>query len=183
MTTYLENYERWLASDRLSEKERDELLAIRQNEDEIRDCFSCYLSFGTAGLDFAKTAACVLAEAGIKAYLFDALRPTPELSFALRELGCVAGINITASHNPKQYNGYKAYWDDGAQLPPEHADTVAASMQSLDIFNDVRMADYDTALSDGRIELLGADMDYIAPNAWGKTYKEQYGNETVGDFL
>ena len=76
---------------------------------------------------FARTAACVLAANGIQVYLFDALRPTPELSFALRELGCVAGINITASHNPKEYNGYKAYWEDGAQLPPEHANTVSAA--------------------------------------------------------
>ncbi|MBO5898821.1 MAG: phospho-sugar mutase, partial [Clostridia bacterium] len=209
---YKENYECWLASDRLSPEERDELLSIREDEEEIRQRFSCYLSFGTAGLrgtmkvgmnamnvhtvayatqglaalilkegraedgvaiaydsryhseEFAKTAACVLAEAGIKAYLFDALRPTPELSFALRELGCVAGINVTASHNPKQYNGYKAYWEDGAQLPPEHADTVAASMQSLDIFADVHLADYDTAVADGRIVLLGAEMDekYLA---------------------
>ena len=83
---------------------------------------------------FAETAASVLAANGIRVYLFDALRPTPELSFALRELSCVAGINITASHNPKEYNGYKAYWEDGAQLPPEHADTVAAEIASLDIF-------------------------------------------------
>ena len=95
---------------------------------------------------FAKTAACVLAANGIRAYLFDALRPTPELSFALRELGCVAGINITASHNPKEYNGYKAYWEDGAQLPPEHADTVSAEINRLDIFRDVKISDYDSAV-------------------------------------
>ena len=113
---------------------------------------------------FAKTSAQVLAAAGIKSYLFDDLRPTPELSFALREYGCVAGINITASHNPKQYNGYKAYWEDGAQLPPEHADTVSASMEALDIFEDVTLADFDQALSDGLIVMLGAETDekYLA---------------------
>ncbi len=113
---------------------------------------------------FAKTAACVLAGNGIKVYLFDDLRPTPELSFALRELGCVAGINITASHNPKEYNGYKAYWEDGAQLPPEHAETVSDEIAKVDIFNDIRTADYDKALSDGMIELIGAEIDekYLA---------------------
>ncbi len=113
---------------------------------------------------FAKTAARVLAAAGIKSYLFDDLRPTPELSFALREYGCVAGINITASHNPKEYNGYKAYWEDGAQLPPEHADTVSAEMEALDIFKDVKLADFDHALSDGLIIMLGAETDekYLA---------------------
>ena len=113
---------------------------------------------------FAKTSAQVLAAAGIKSYLFDDLRPTPELSFALREYGCVAGINITASHNPKQYNGYKAYWEDGAQLPPEHADTVSAQMEALDIFKDVKLADFDKALADGMIVMLGAETDekYLA---------------------
>ena len=108
---------------------------------------------------FAKTAACVLAANGIHAYLFDALRPTPELSFALRELGCVAGINITASHNPKEYNGYKAYWEDGAQLPPEHADVVYAAINSLDIFADVKQISYEEGLQNGSITLLGAEMD------------------------
>ena len=108
---------------------------------------------------FAETAACVLAANNIRVYLFDALRPTPELSFALRELKCVAGINITASHNPKQYNGYKAYWEDGAQLPPEHAATVSSEIDKLDIFNDVKTMDYQTALDQGKITLIGAEMD------------------------
>ena len=108
---------------------------------------------------FAETSACVLAANNIRVYLFDALRPTPELSFALRELKCVAGINITASHNPKQYNGYKAYWEDGAQLPPEHAATVSSEIDKLDIFNDVKTMDYQTALDQGKITLIGAEMD------------------------
>ena len=108
---------------------------------------------------FAKVSACVLAANGIKAYLFDELRPTPELSFALRELHCVAGINITASHNPKEYNGYKAYWEDGAQLPPEHAKTVSAEIEKIDIFKDVKYADFDLALENGDIVLLDQDMD------------------------
>ena len=108
---------------------------------------------------FAETAASVLAANGIKVYLFDSLRPTPELSFALRELGCVAGINITASHNPKEYNGYKAYWEDGAQLPPEHADTVAAEIARLDIFADVQKMPLQEALNRGIVTVIGEEMD------------------------
>ena len=108
---------------------------------------------------FAETSACVLAANGIRVYLFDALRPTPELSFALRELGCVAGINITASHNPKEYNGYKAYWEDGAQLPPEHADTVSAEIDKLDIFRDVKQIPLAKALENGTVRMIGAEID------------------------
>ena len=108
---------------------------------------------------FAETAASVLAANGIQVYLFDALRPTPELSFALRELGCVAGINVTASHNPKEYNGYKAYWEDGAQLPPEHADTVAAEIAKLDIFADVQKMPLQDALATGLVTIIGEEMD------------------------
>ena len=108
---------------------------------------------------FARTAASVLAANGIGVYLFDGLRPTPELSFALRHLQCVAGINITASHNPKAYNGYKAYWEDGAQLPPEHAAVVSEEIGKLDIFNDIKTVDADAAIADGRIRMIGAEVD------------------------
>ena len=108
---------------------------------------------------FAETAAGVLAANGIRVYLFDALRPTPELSFAVRFLGCVAGINITASHNPKQYNGYKAYWEDGAQLPPEHADAVATAIAKLDIFKDVQQISKQEALASGRLTMIGEEVD------------------------
>lgn len=108
---------------------------------------------------FARVSAEVLAAADIPVSIFDELRPTPELSFAIRELGCVAGINITASHNPKQYNGYKAYWDDGAQLPPEHANTVYSEICKIDIFDDVRRIDFDTAVAAGKITVLGREMD------------------------
>ncbi len=113
---------------------------------------------------FARVSAEVLAAADIPVYIFDELRPTPELSFAIRELKCVAGINITASHNPKQYNGYKAYWEDGAQLPPEHANTVYAEICKTDIFNDVKRIDFDKAVADGKITIIGSDMDekYLA---------------------
>ena len=108
---------------------------------------------------FARVSAEVLAAADIPAYIFDELRPTPELSFAIRELGCVAGINITASHNPKQYNGYKAYWEDGAQLPPEHANTVYAEICKTDIFNDVKKLDFDEGVKSGKIIIVGRELD------------------------
>ena len=108
---------------------------------------------------FAREAACVMAANGIPVRLFDSLRPTPELSFAIREYGCIAGINITASHNPKEYNGYKVYWSDGAQLPPGPADRVAAKMQELDVFDCVKTMDYKKALDEGRITLMGTETD------------------------
>ena len=110
---------------------------------------------------FAKVSAEVLAAADIPVYIFDALRPTPELSFALRELKCVAGINITASHNPKQYNGYKAYWEDGAQLPPEHASTVYAEICKTDIFDGVKRVDFDGAVAAGKITIIGKEIDEL----------------------
>ena len=108
---------------------------------------------------FAHCAASVLAANGIKAYIFDSLRPTPVLSFAVRELGAIAGINITASHNPKQYNGYKAYWEDGAQLPPDHAATVSEFIAAADIFDDVKSVDFDEAVKSGIIEYIPASLD------------------------
>ena len=117
-----------------------------------------YDSRNNSGI-FAKISACVLAANGIKAYIFDGIRPTPELSFAIRELGCVAGINITASHNPKEYNGYKAYWEDGAQLPPEHADTVSKEISKVDIFGGVKITDFDSAVKNGSIVIIGSEID------------------------
>ena len=109
--------------------------------------------------EFAKQSACILAANGIKALLFDELRPTPELSFAVRHYGCIAGINITASHNPKEYNGYKVYWEDGAQLPPAEADVVAKEMAATDIFTGVKTMDFDEAVGSGMIRMLGKDTD------------------------
>ena len=118
-------------------------------------CFDCRNNSDT----FAREAACVMAANGIPVRLFEALRPTPELSFAIREYGCTAGINITASHNPKEYNGYKVYWSDGAQLPPRHADQVAKKMWELDVFDCVKTMDYGQAMADGRITLMGGETD------------------------
>ena len=118
-------------------------------------CFDCRNNSDL----FAREAACVMAGNGIPVRLFEALRPTPELSFAVREYGCIAGINVTASHNPKEYNGYKVYWEDGAQLPPKHADEVAKKMRELDVFACVKRADYDLARAEGLITLMGKETD------------------------
>ena len=111
--------------------------------------------------EFAAEAACVCAANGIHVRLFDALRPTPELSFAVRHYGAIAGINITASHNPKEYNGYKVYWADGAQLPPQHAAEVAKRMEQIDIFAGVATMPFVAALEKGIIEYIGAETDEL----------------------
>ena len=121
----------------------------------IAVCFDCRNNSDL----FAREAACVMAANGIPVRLFEELRPTPELSFAVREYGCIAGINVTASHNPKEYNGYKVYWEDGAQLPPKHADEVAAKMKELDVFACVKTMPYEDALAQGKIVLMGAETD------------------------
>ena len=204
-----QEFDRWLASGNLTEAERAELEAIRNDEAEIRERFFAPLSFGTAGLrgvmgagirrmnghvirqatralgtlilregaeaarkgtvvccdcrnhsrEYAEDAARILAAMGIHVRLFEALRPTPELSFAIRYYGATAGINVTASHNPKEYNGYKVYWSDGAQLPPEKAALVAAEMKNIDVLADLPMAALDAAVRDGTIELIGAEAD------------------------
>ena len=118
-------------------------------------CFDCR----NHSQEFARETACVMAGNGIPVRLFDALRPTPELSFAVRAYHCIAGVNVTASHNPKEYNGYKVYWQDGAQLPPRHASAIAKKMEEMDIFTSIRRMDYDQAVAQGLITLLGAETD------------------------
>ncbi|MEG1720709.1 MAG: phospho-sugar mutase, partial [Pseudoflavonifractor sp.] len=207
--TYLETYEKWLASAALSEAEKDELQSISGDKKEIEGRFFGPLEFGTAGLrgtmgvglnrmnihvirhatqafaqvilaeggaaaergiavcydcrhhsdEFAREAACVMAANGIHVRIFDALRPTPELSFAIREYGCIAGINVTASHNPKEYNGYKVYWEDGAQLPPHHAAAIAQKMEEIDIFTGVKTMDFALAQAEGMVSMLSGETD------------------------
>ena len=212
MNGYTKEYERWLASEALTDSERKELLSIATDEEAKALRFTAPMDFGTAGLrstmymgigcmnrftvaqttrgiaaliksaggesrgvaiaydsrnnsrEFARVSACVLAGAGIKTYIFDDIRPTPELSFAVRELNALAGINITASHNPKEYNGYKAYWEDGAQIGPEQANVVSTERARFDVLSTEAIADYDKALADGLIVELHEDFDekYIA---------------------
>ena len=118
-------------------------------------CYDCRVH----SQEFARAAAEVMAGNGIPVRLFKAMRPTPELSFAVREYGCAAGLNVTASHNPPEYNGYKVYWSDGAQLPPQHAAAIAAQMEQLDVFDDIQSLDYETALDKGLITLMGKETD------------------------
>ena len=111
--------------------------------------------------EFAREVACVIAGNGINVRIFDELRPTPELSFAIREYGCIAGVNITASHNPKEYNGYKVYWSDGAQVPPRHAEIIAQKIEELDIFSSIKTMDFDEAVRRGLITILGVETDEL----------------------
>ena len=108
---------------------------------------------------FSEISARVLAANGIRAYLFDAPRPTPELSFALRHLHAKAGINVTASHNPNIYNGYKAYWEDGAQISPEQADVVSAAIEKVDIFTGVKLVSLEEGKKSGLIRIIGEEVD------------------------
>ena len=111
--------------------------------------------------EFARDAACVIAGNGIGVRIFDSLRPTPELSFAILEYGCIAGINVTASHNPKEYNGYKVYWADGAQVPPRHAEIIAQKIEELDIFTSIKMMDFREAVDCGLITVMDGETDEL----------------------
>ena len=114
--------------------------------------------------EFAKEAALCLAANGIKAYIFESLRPTPELSFAVRHLGCVAGINITASHNPPEYNGYKVYWEDGAQITPPHDTGIMGEVKAISDWETVKTITQKEAESKDLYQVIGAEVDdaYIA---------------------
>ncbi|MGN1098564.1 MAG: phospho-sugar mutase [Clostridia bacterium] len=207
MTEYMERYTRWVNYEKLDESLKKELLAVKDDDREIRHRFRKTLTFGTAGLrgkiaagsgrmniytvrqatqglakwiidnngqdkgvaiaydsrnyspEFALESAKVLCANGIKTYLFDSLRPTPELSFAVRYLGCISGIVITASHNPKEYNGYKAYGEDGGQLPPDAASVVTEAIKSIDIFDGVKIMDDKEAQAKGLLTYIGEDID------------------------
>ena len=205
---YLSNYEKWLTSDVLQDKDKKELESIKNNTKELEDRFYRDLEFGTAGMrgvlgigtnrinvynvrhatagvaayvnkegkqaaekgvligydtrimsrEFAEETAKVLSKAGIKVYLFDTVHSVPEVSFGIRELGCAAGVMITASHNPKEYNGYKVYGPDGGQLPPEAVQIVIDEMARTDIFS-IEYDDLDTAIAKGDITVVGPELN------------------------
>ena len=209
---YRNLYEEWLSNEYFDQATRDELLSIKDDENEIKERFYTELEFGTAGLrgvigaglnrmniytvrkatqglanyilkvgkaekgvaiaydsrrmspEFADEAALCLGANGIKAYVFESLRPTPELSYAVRKLGCIAGINITASHNPPEYNGYKVYWEDGAQITPPHDTGIMAEVKAVTDFNTVKTMDKQAAVTAGLYQVIGAEIDdaYIA---------------------
>ena len=200
-------FEFWLNDDYFDQATKDELLAIRNNEEEVEDRFYKDLEFGTGGLrgvigagtnrmnfytvrkatqglanyilkqgsqekgvaiaydsrrfspEFAKEAALCLCANGIKAYLFDALRPTPELSFAVRQLGCTAGIVVTASHNPPEYNGYKVYWEDGAQVTSPKDVEIIAEVNAVTDYHTVKTMDEEKAKADGLLTIIGKEID------------------------
>ena len=212
MKDYMKIYQEWLANPYFDEKTKEELRAIANDENEIKERFYMDLEFGTAGLrgiigaginrmniytvrratqglanyiikqggadkgvaiafdsrhmspEFAMEAAMTLAANGIKAYKFESLRPTAELSFAVRELGCIAGINITASHNPPEYNGYKVYWEDGAQFTPPHDKGVTAEVLAIEDLSTVKTTTEEEALKSGKFQVIGKEIDdkYIA---------------------
>ena len=114
--------------------------------------------------EFAREAALCLNANGIKTYLFESLRPTPELSFAVREFGCISGIVITASHNPREYNGYKVYWEDGAQITPPHDKNILAEVAKVTEFSAVKTMEEDDARAEGLFQVIGTDFDdrYVA---------------------
>ena len=109
--------------------------------------------------EFADEAALCLNANGIKAYVFESLRPTPELSFAVRELACIAGIVITASHNPREYNGYKVYWEDGAQITPPHDKNILAEVAKVTSFDQVKTMDKEAAKTAGLYQVIGSEID------------------------
>ncbi len=204
---YKEIYNQWLENPYFDEATKEELKAIKDDENEIKERFYMDLEFGTAGLrgiigagtnrmniyvvrratqglanyiakvdkksqgvaiaydsrhmspEFAQEAALCLAANGIKAYIFETLRPTPELSFAVRHLGCVAGINVTASHNPSEYNGYKVYWEDGAQITPPHDTGIMGEVKAISDWNTVKTMDKEEAVKAGLFEVIGQAVD------------------------
>lgn len=118
-------------------------------------CFDCR----NHSEEFAHEVCAVMAGNGIPSRVMESLRPTPELSFAIREYGCIAGVNVTASHNPKEYNGYKVYWADGAQLPPHHADAIAKRMEQNDVFTSIKRLPYEEAVRQGFVTIMGEETD------------------------
>lgn len=204
---YLENYKLWCEDSYFDDATKAELLAIKDNDNEIKERFYKDLEFGTGGLrgilgagtnrmniytvrkatqglanyikiakgeekgvaiaydsrrmstEFADVAALCLNANGIKAYVFPSLRPTPELSFSVRELGCIAGIVITASHNPPEYNGYKVYWEDGAQITPPHDKNILAEVAKVTDFHQVLTMEKEEAISKGLYHVIGSEID------------------------
>lgn len=125
--------------------------------------------------EFAEESARVFAGNGIKAYLFKDLRSTPELSFAIRYLNCISGVVVTASHNPPEYNGYKVYWEDGAQIATDKAKAITNSIASIDDFENVKILDKEEAKDKGLLTYLGEQVD----DAYIKEVKKQIGRAHV----
>ena len=222
MRDYSKIYESWLNSSLLNQDEKDELLAIKDNDELIKDRFYRDLAFGTGGLrgvmevgtnrmnrfiirratqglanylnkktinpsvaiaydsrnhsdEFAKETASTLAINGVKVYLYQELMPTPSLSFAVRYFKCDAGVVVTASHNPKIYNGYKVYGPDGCQCTDKLANAVLEEILALDMFNDVKVGDYEKLVKENKIILINEDCfeAYIESTLKQSIYQEK----------
>ncbi len=204
---YLEEYKKWCESPEFDEQTKEELLAIKEDKEEVEDRFYKELEFGTAGLrgiigagtnrmnqytvgkatqglanyileqgtkqkgvvisydsrkmskEFSMQTALILCANGIKAYLFENLRPVPELSFAVRDLGCTAGVMITASHNPPKYNGYKVYWDDGAQIVSPRDKDIIEKVRAVESFSQIKQMTKKEAIEKGLLTIIGSQMD------------------------
>mgnify|MGYP005786167639 FL=1 len=204
---YLEEYKKWCESPEFDEETKRELLAIKDDKEEIEDRFYKELEFGTAGLrgvigagtnrmnpytvgkatqglanyileqgtqekgvaisydsrkmskEFSMQTALILCANGITAYLFENLRPVPELSFAVRTLGCTAGVMITASHNPPKYNGYKVYWDDGAQIVAPRDKDIIQKVRDIKSFSEIKKITKEEAEEKGLLKIIGPEMD------------------------
>ena len=204
---YLEKYEEWCNNPVFDENTRKELLALKGNDQEIKERFYKDLEFGTGGLrgiigagtnrmniytvgkatqglanaiikangqnkgvaiaydsrrmskEFSEMTALILNANGIKSYRFESLRPTPELSFAVRELGCIAGVVITASHNPPEYNGYKAYWEDGAQVTPPKDKELIEEVNSITDYSTIKRMNKEDAVNAGLYHEIGKEID------------------------
>ena len=207
---YKNIYKKWINSSYFDEETKNELLAIKYNDKEIKERFYKNLDFGTGGLrgiigagtnriniytirratlgvanyiintmgeigkhkgvviaydsrfmskEFSDEAAKTLAAYGIKAYIFDELRPTPELSFAVRYLGCAMGIVITASHNPKEYSGYKVYGPDGGQVCIEMANDIIAEVNKIEDYSTIKTIDLEEAINNKMITIIGKNVD------------------------
>lgn len=204
---YLQKYNEWLNNELFDNDTKNELLKIKDDDEEIKDRFYKDLEFGTAGLrgimgagtnrmnkytvtkatqglanyilkqggedkgvaiafdsrnmspEFSKQAALCLNANGIKTYRFSTLRPTPELSFAVRQLGCIAGIVITASHNPSEYNGYKVYWEDGAQIVAPKDKEIIEEVNNVKSYSEIKYIDEADAKNKGLYNEIGEDID------------------------
>ena len=204
---YLKEYQKWCESPEFDEETKEELLAIKDDKEEIEDRFYQELEFGTAGLrgvigagtnrmnkytvgkatqglanyineqgtgnkgvaisydsrkmskEFSMQTALIFCANGIKAYLFKSLRPVPELSFAVRNLGCTAGVMITASHNPPKYNGYKVYWDDGSQIVAPRDKDIINMVRNVENFSDIKEITEKEALEKGLLKIVDEEMD------------------------
>ena len=223
MIDYKKVYEEWLDNKFFDEKTKNDLLSIKDNEEEIKDRFYKVLEFGTAGLrgklgagtnrmnkymvskaaqalantiidygqeaiergvalsydvrygskEFAELTCSIMAGNGIKSYIYKGIRPTPMCSYAIRKLNCIAGVMVTASHNPQAYNGYKAYWKEGSQILDDIANQISAHMDKIEKFEDVKQIPFEDAIKSGIAKYIDDSVE--------EDYKKEVLNLAIND--